>query len=99
LLDRIESASKALAKIPDLVKSKKWNRVTGELTGGMGQLGFTMTALTKLSSNPTQSDLMAKQVKSDVFAIGAAATQKSTADALQAHAAATRDLVLFVKSL
>jgi hypothetical protein len=89
----------ALATIPALVESKKWNQVTGELTGGMGQLSFTMTALAKLSSNPTQSDLIAKKVKSDVFAIGAAATQKSTADALQAHAAATQDLVLFVKSL
>lgn len=99
MLDRIESASKALATIPDLVESKKWNQVTGELTGGMGQLSFTMTALAKLSSNQTQSDLMAKQVKTDVFAIGAAATQKSAAAALQAHAAATRDLVFFVKSL
>ena len=99
LLDRIESASRALATIPGLVEAKKWNQVTGALTGPMGQLSLTMTALAKVSSDPAKNDKKAKQVKQDVFAIGSAATNKDSKGALKAHEAATQHLVEFVKLL
>ena len=99
LLGRIESASQGLALIPSLVEAKKWNQVTGALTGPMGQLSLTMTALAKVSADPAKTDKKAKQVKQDVFAIGAAATNKDVKGALKAHEAATQHLVEFVKML
>jgi hypothetical protein len=99
LLERVETAASALANIPALVETKKWTQITGSLTGPMGQLNPTMTLIVKLSNNPEKSKAAAAKVKNDVFAIGAATSQKKGEAVLQAHKAATENLVAFLKTL
>jgi hypothetical protein len=98
-LQRVETAAQALATIPALVETKKWTQITGMLTGPMGQLSATMTLIVKLSSNPEKSKVAAAKVKNDIFAVGAATTNKNGAAVLQAHKAATENLLVFLKTL
>ena len=99
LIERVEIAVQALATIPEKVEQKKWTQITGSLTGPMGQLGATMTLIVKLSSNPEKSKAAAAKVRNDVFAIGAATSRKEGVAVLQAHKAATENLVAFLKTL
>jgi hypothetical protein len=99
LLDRVEKASVALARIPDLVEGKKWSQITGVLTGPMGELIRTMGQLADLSENASVAQSNVKLVKTDLYAISAAVERKEGGNALKYHAAATKNLVAFVKSL
>jgi hypothetical protein len=72
---------------------KKEAPVVGVASCSMGSLNKIMTRLVKLSDNPESATLLAMQVKTDVYAIGAAATSKSADQALKAHRAATKAVV------
>ena len=99
LLERIERASTALATIPELASAKCWTKVLGVMTGPMGTLGRKMDQLSKLSSDPAKVGAFAKKVKTDLYAIAAAAEKKSVEMPLQAHEQATADLVVFVNAI
>lgn len=99
LLERVEKASVQLASIPELVDAKCWSKVRGVLTGPLGTLLATMNQLSKLSSNPSESDELARKVKLDIFAIADAAEKKQGAQATESHRLATEHLVAFLKSL
>jgi hypothetical protein len=100
-LDRIETASRALAQIPSLVEQKKWSQIGGVLTGPMGELIRTMGQVADLQTQLESVDI-AKQsirkVKTDLYAMSEAVARKDAATILQFHAAATNDLVAFVKT-
>ena len=99
LLERIDKASVALASIPELAQQKKWSQVLGVLTGPMGELMCNMGLLADLSENPAASKEKVKKVKTDLYAISAAVERKDAGVIIKNHEAATKDLVLFVKSL
>jgi len=102
LLDRVKKATLALATIPELIQSKKWSKVTGVMTGPMGELVKTMGQLADLSQTDDAKKAARskiKAVKNDLYAIAAAVDRKDGANALKGHAAATDDLVAFIKSL
>jgi len=99
LLSRVEKASEALASIPELVGSKKWSKVTGVLTGPLGDLVRTMGQLAELSENSGTAKDMTKKFRNDLYAIAAAVDRKEGGKALQFHSVATNDLVAFVKAL
>eukprot|EP00566_Odontella_aurita_P017638 CAMPEP_0113534948 /NCGR_PEP_ID=MMETSP0015_2-20120614/5429_1 /TAXON_ID=2838 /ORGANISM="Odontella" /LENGTH=261 /DNA_ID=CAMNT_0000434139 /DNA_START=158 /DNA_END=943 /DNA_ORIENTATION=- /assembly_acc=CAM_ASM_000160 len=98
LVERIEKASEALASIPPLVDDKCWSKVLGVITGPMGTLGTTMDQLQKISGGTGLAE-KAKKVKTDLYAIAAAADRRQQAEALEYHKMATDDLVAFVKAL
>lgn len=101
LLERIETASRALAQIPFFVEQKRWSQIGGVLTGPMGELIRTMGQVANLQTQLETIDL-AKQsirnVKNDLYAMSEAVARKDAASILKIHAAATNDLVAFVKS-
>jgi hypothetical protein len=100
LLQRIDTSSVALTKIPAYVEAKQWSKVSSILTGPMGELMVTMNQLAPLSTKqPEKSISLAKQVKLNVFAIGAAADKKDGKAILKSTQAATDSLVKFVESL
>lgn len=99
LIERLEKASEALADIPSLASEKKWSKVIGILTGPMGTLGQTMDKLSKMSDNEEQLCALEKQVKTDLYAIAAAADKKSVDQVLKLHEKATKDLVTYAKAL
>lgn len=107
-LQRIKDALTALQQIPALAQAKKWSQVSGVLTGPLGTLISTMnqvvsgTGGTKQdfgSAPPVNKQAKAAllQVKTDLYAIGQAATKKSTEGCIQATDAAMKDLEAFVK--
>jgi len=76
--------------------------VTGVMTGPMGELVKTMGQLADLSQTDDAKKAARskiKAVKNDLYAIAAAVDRKDGANALKGHAAATDDLVAFIKSL
>ncbi|KAG7351643.1 Dictyostelium Slime mold-like repeat protein [Nitzschia inconspicua] len=99
LLQRIQTTVDALQNIPPLVETKQWSKITGLLTGPMGQLSATLTLLVKGASNPTAAQIKANALKQDVFAIGTATTQRQTADILKYQRRAIQDLEVFLQSL
>ena len=100
LLQRIQIAADALEnEIPPLVATKQWIKITGVLTGPMGQLSSTMTLLCKLSDRPDEAKQRAQTVKNDVFAMGTATTNKSADDVIKYQKLAIQDLAIFLKSL
>lgn len=100
LLEKIDKSSVALTKIPELVEAKKWSSVNSLLTGPMGELLSTLNQLAPLSTQqPDTSIGLAKQVKLQVFAIGAAADKKDGTGILKPTQGATDALVAFVQSL
>lgn len=100
LLNRIQVAAKALeTEIPPLVAKKQWTKITGVLTGPMGQLSSTMTLLCKLADKPDVAKQKAQVVKQDVFAMGTATTNKAGSDVLKYQQLAIQDLAVFLKSL
>ncbi|KAG7365743.1 Dictyostelium Slime mold-like repeat protein [Nitzschia inconspicua] len=99
LLQRIQTTVEALQSIPPLVETKQWSKITGLLTGPMGQLSATLTLLVKGASNPTTAQIKANALKQDVFAIGTATTQRQTADILKYQQRAIQDLEIFLQSL
>ena len=99
LLDRIESASRALANVPPLIEGKKWSQATGILTGPMGELLRTMIQLVEISENKATAKAQVQKFKTDLYALSAAIDRRQGSVALQYHQAATDDLVAFVKAL
>ncbi len=100
LLNRIQLATRALEKeITPLVETKQWIKITGVLTGPMGQLSSTMTLLCKLADRPEEAKQKAQQVKNDLFAMGTATTNKSGEDVLKYQQLAIQDLAVFLISL
>lgn len=100
LLERIQIAAQALENdIPPLVATKQWTKITGVLTGPMGQLSSTMTLLCKLADRPDEAKQRAQTVKNDVFAMGTATTNKSPDDVIKYQQLAIQDLAVFLKSL
>lgn len=94
-LKRIKDAIIQLQKIPDIASTKKWSQVQGILTGPLGTLLQTMN---QIIPNPTAEQKTASQkVKTDLYAIGTAATKKSENGCLEATEAALKDLEAFVK--
>jgi hypothetical protein len=100
LLGRIQTASQALEmEIPPLVETKQWNKITGLLTGPMGQLSSTMTLLCGLAENPADAKQNSQIVKQDVFAMGTATTNKQGDQVLKYQQEAIQDLATFLKAL
>lgn len=98
LLERIEKASVALATIPTYVETKQWSKITGVLTGPMGELIRTMGQIADLSGSAAAKQKV-KAVKNDLYAMSDGINRKDPALVLKNHQAATSDLVAFVKSL
>jgi len=100
LLSRIQEAIRALDRdIPPLVETKKWNQVTGVLTGPMGQLSSTMALLEKVTDNPSLAKQNGQKVKQDIFAMGTAVTNKQPDIVLKYRSLALEDLAIFLKGL
>mmetsp|Transcript_11744 Transcript_11744/g.23847 ORF Transcript_11744/g.23847 Transcript_11744/m.23847 type:complete len:174 (-) Transcript_11744:139-660(-) len=95
LVERIRLATNALAEIPPLVESKKWNAITGILTGPMGELSSTLNLLAGTDVSKTK---LARKVKEDLFGMGTATTQRQTDDILKYHALAIKDLAIFLEA-
>ena len=100
LLARIQTAAQALEyQIPPLVETKQWSKITGVLTGPMGQLSSTMTLLCALADEPGDAKKRAQTVKQDVFDMGTATTNKSQEGVIKYQTKAIEDLAIFLKSL
>ena len=96
LMQRIGTATTALTTIPALVDNKQWSKVTGVLTGPMGELMRTMG---QLSATNTAAQGTVKLVKKDLYAMADAVSRKDGNAVLKYHTAATNDLAAFVKAL
>jgi hypothetical protein len=99
LLERLERQSVALATIPELVESKKWSKVTGVLTGPMGELLATMKQLAETSENAVATKESMKQIKLDLYDITAAVKKKDVDKATEKTLAVQSDLAAFIKVL
>jgi hypothetical protein len=102
LLERLESATGALARIPAFVELRQWSKVTSVLTGQMGELVRTMGQLSSSATseaNVTRSAVFIKRVKNDLYSIADAVSRKDGAQVLKFHEEATNDLVAFIKAL
>lgn len=95
-LERLLDASKRLKDIPPLAEAKKWSQVQGILTGPLGTLTETLNRISKDGTADVQAK--GKKVKEDIFAINAAASQKSTDGVISKTSAASGDLEAFVKA-
>jgi hypothetical protein len=101
LLQRVQTASTALQTIPPLVETKQWSKITGVLTGPMGQLSATLGLLVGLAEEGARDKAKqkAQKVKQDLFSMGTATTNRQTAEILKYQKLATEDLAVFLKSL
>jgi hypothetical protein len=102
LLERLESATEALARIPAFVELRQWSKVTSVLTGQMGELVRTMGQLSSSATsdaNVTRSAVFIKRVKNDLYSIADAVSRKDGPQVLKFHEEATNDLVAFIKAL
>lgn len=99
LIQRIETSTTALDKIPSLVESKQWNAVTGILTGPLGQLSTSLTMLSNIASDSKEAKNKAQIVKQDLFSMGTATTNKQADAVLKYQKKATYDLANFLQSL
>eukprot|EP00980_Cylindrotheca_fusiformis_P019367 scaffold6649_cov65-Cylindrotheca_fusiformis.AAC.4 len=101
LIQRVQTSTDALDKIPTLVEKKQWNAITGILTGSLGELSSSLTMLSKLASNNNNN--LAKEkaqiVKQDLFAMGTATTNKQAEAVLKYQKKALEDLAIFLSSL
>lgn len=99
LIQRVQASTTALNKIPPLVETKKWNAITGILTGPLGELSRSLTMISRLASDPSAAKDKAQVVKQDLFAMGTAATNKHGGAVLQYQRKAIDDLAIFLQSL
>ena len=95
-LQRLLDASKRLGDIPALADDKKWSQIQGILTGPLGTLGQTLTAIAKDSSADVAAQ--AKRVKTDIYQISVAASKKNQADVVSQAKAAEVSLDAFVRA-
>jgi hypothetical protein len=101
LLGRIQTAASALQNIPPLVDTKQWNKITGILTGPMGQTSATLTLLCNgIASDQKKAvaQKAAQKVKQDLFAMGTATQQRNTNDIMKYQELAIQDFDAFVSS-
>lgn len=100
-LQRLLDATKRLDSIAPLAEDKKWSQIQGLLTGPLGTLAQTLTAIaSNASSKSSTAELMAKskKVKEDIYTINLAASQKNP-DAVVTNAqAAQASLEAFVRA-
>lgn len=100
LVSRIEKATTALASIPDYAEMKQWTKITGVLTGPMGELIRTMNQVADISEgNSGKAKEKVKLVKTDLYAMNDGVSRKDQKMVLKYHEAATNDLVAFLKLL
>lgn len=99
LVERIMVAYSALQLIPPLVEKQQWTKITGVLTGPMGQLSATLSLLVNMADNPAVAKAQAQKVKNDLFSMGTATTQRQGSDVLKYYQLATEDLATFLKAL
>jgi hypothetical protein len=103
LLQRLKTSTEALAKIPDLIETKKWSQVTGVLLGPMGELLVTMNQIVGMTSKSTGSDeamvaTLRDVVKKDLYAMQAAVDKRQADVALKNHAQSTIHLDEFIQA-
>lgn len=100
-LQRLLDATKRLDSIPPLAEDKKWSQIQGILTGPLGTLAQTLTAIAGNASSKSSAAELAtksKKVKEDIFNINLAASKKNP-DAVVANArAAQASLEAFVRA-
>ena len=94
-LKRIAEAALRLEEIPGLADEKKWSQVQGILTGPLGTLLQTMN---QVAAGNGKAQTAAKQVKTDLYAIGDGATKKSQDIVKKSAAAASKSLEAFLKT-
>jgi hypothetical protein len=99
LLQRIEKSMGALATIPALVNTKQWSKITGVLTGPMGDLLQTLNQIAAVASDANGANQRIKMIKQDLYGISAAVGRKDAPAILKFHTATTNDLIAFVKAL
>jgi hypothetical protein len=87
LLLRLKDAGIRLQEVPTLSEQKKWSQIQGILSGPLGQLSQTLNFIATPDSPVAVRD-SAKKLKTEIFAIGSAASKKNgptcTAKAQQA---------------
>jgi hypothetical protein len=96
LLKRLLGANTKLAEIPKLAEEKKWSQVQGILTGPLGSLAETLNLICKQGGPEVQA--AGKKIKSDLIAIGQAATKKDGKACIDGAKQTTADLETFVKT-
>lgn len=96
LLKRLQEAKIRLGEIPNLAEEKKWSQIQGIITGPLGTLAMTINQIATPDSSTKVKDA-SKKVKSDVIAIGQAASQKNGAACTEKALVASNDLEAFVK--
>jgi hypothetical protein len=99
LLRRIEKSMGALATIPALVNTKQWSKITGVLTGPMGDLLQTLNQIAAVANDANGANQRIKTIKQDLYGISAAVGRKDATAILKFHTATTNDLIAFVKAL
>ena len=97
LLQRLQEADKRLGEIPMLADQKKWSQIQGIITGPLGTLGQTINQISTAPDASSQVKVAAKKVKSDVIAIGTAASKKNGSVCADMSTIASNDLESFVK--
>jgi len=96
LLRRLQEADSRLKEIPSLAEKKKWSQVQGLLTGPLGTLSQTLNQIATPDSDPNVQKA-SKKLKSDLIAIGEAASKKSDAACIAKSQAASQDLIKFLE--
>jgi hypothetical protein len=96
LLKRLLGANTKLAESPKLAEEKKWSQVQGILTGPLGSLAETLNLICKQGGPEVQ--VAGKKIKSDLIAIGQAATKKDGQACTDGAKQTTVDLETFVKT-
>jgi len=94
LLRRLADANQKLADIPNLAEQKKWSQVQGVLTGPLGTLGQT---LQQLASSSPELQTINKSIKSNLIAIGQAASKKDGVACAKLAQKTSVELEAFVK--
>ena len=100
-LQRLLDATKRLDSIAPLAADKKWSQIQGLLTGPLGTLGQTLTAIaSNASSKSSTAELTAKskKVKEDIFNINLAASKKNPEAVVANAKAAQASLEAFVRA-
>jgi hypothetical protein len=96
LLRRLQEADRRLDEIPALAEQKKWSQIAGLVTGPLGTLSQTITQIAT-SDTDAAVQKAGKKVRSDVIAIGQAASRKSGEACTETSQTAIRDLEVFVE--
>jgi hypothetical protein len=96
LLRRLQEADRRLDDISGLAEQKKWSQITGLLTGPLGTFSQTLNQIATPDSGKKVIDAC-KTVKTDLIAIGRAASQKDGETCIAKAQQTSEDLDAFVK--